>query len=130
MADIHIVREHKLGLAQARKLAFQWAQTAEEKFAMECSYEEGKTADRVTFTRSGVNGELKVTGESFELDARLGFLLGAFKDRIEGEIAKNLDELLAQKDPVQAFRQGVAQHAAKSAAKATAKKTGAKSKKA
>ena len=35
----------------------------------------------------------------FELDAKLGFLLGAFKDRIEGEIVKNLDTLLAQKNP-------------------------------
>ena len=31
-----------------------------------------------------------------ELDAKLGFLLGAFKDRIESEIVKNLDDLLAQ----------------------------------
>jgi putative polyhydroxyalkanoate system protein len=68
---------------------------AEEKFDMECTYEEGKTEDLVTFTRSGVNGELKVTKDRFELDARLGFLLGAFKDRIEGEIVKNLDTLLA-----------------------------------
>ena len=78
MPDIRIQRDHTLGLAQARKLAFKWAETAEEKFDMECAYEEGKTADLVTFTRSGVNGELKVTENSFELDARLGFLLGAF----------------------------------------------------
>jgi len=40
-----------------------------------------------------------VSAEKFELDARLGILLGAFKDRIEGEIVKNLDELLAAKKP-------------------------------
>lgn len=97
MPDIHIQREHALGLAEARKIAFKWAEMAEEKFDMECTYEEGKTEDRVTFTRSGVNGELKVTQDLFELDARLGFLLGAFKDRIEGEIVKNLDTLLARK---------------------------------
>ena len=108
MPDIHILREHALGLAQARELAFKWAETAEEKFDMECTYEEGKASDLVTFTRSGVNGELRVTPDSFQLDARLGFLLGAFKDRIEGEIVKNLDELLAQKEPVKAFDQAVA----------------------
>lgn len=96
MPDIRIHREHALGLAEARKLAFKWAEMAEEKFDMECTYEEGKVSDLVTFTRSGVNGELKVTKEHFELDARLGFLLGAFKDRIESEIVKNLDDLLAQ----------------------------------
>ena len=108
MPDIHILREHALGLAQARELAFKWAETAEEKFDMECTYEEGKASDLVTFTRSGVNGELRVTPDSFQLDARLGFLLGAFKDRIEGEIVKNLDQLLAQKEPVKAFDQAVA----------------------
>lgn len=97
MPDIQIKREHALGLAEARKIAFKWAEMAEEKFDMECTYEEGKTEDRVTFTRSGVNGELKVTSELFLLDARLGFLLGAFKDKIEGEIVKNLDTLLARK---------------------------------
>ncbi|HSV48441.1 MAG TPA: polyhydroxyalkanoic acid system family protein [Ramlibacter sp.] len=108
MPDIHIHREHELGLAKARKLAFQWAETAEQKLDMECTYEEGKTSDRVSFTRSGVNGELTVTKDAFELDARLGFLLGAFKDRIEQEIVKNLDQLLAQNDPHQAFNDAVA----------------------
>lgn len=97
MPDIHIERPHALGLAKARKIAFAWAEAAEEKFDMECSYEEGKTSDLVTFSRAGVNGELRVEKDRFELNARLGFLLGAFKDRIEGEIVRNLDELLAAK---------------------------------
>lgn len=99
MADIHIEREHSLGLVQARKIAFKWAEQAEEKFDMRCTYEEGDSCDEVSFTRSGVSGTLKVTKDVFELDAKLGFLLGAFKDRIEGEIVKNLDTLLAQKAP-------------------------------
>ena len=99
MPDIQITRDHALGLPEARKIAFKWAEMAEEKFDMECTYEEGKTEDLVTFTRSGVNGELKVTRDKFELEAKLGFLLGAFKDRIEGEIVKNLDSLLAAKKP-------------------------------
>ncbi|AEG91942.1 polyhydroxyalkanoic acid system family protein [Ramlibacter tataouinensis] len=113
MPDIHIKREHTLGLAQARELAFKWAQTAEAKLDMDCSYEEGKTSDVVSFKRSGVNGELRVTPDRFELDARLGFLLGAFKDRIVAEIEKNLDQLLSQDNPVQAFDQAVAQASAK-----------------
>jgi putative polyhydroxyalkanoate system protein len=124
--DIHITREHELGLPAARKLAFRWAETAEEKLGMECTYEEGKTADLVTFTRSGANGELKVTKDRFELDARLGFLLGAFKDRIESEIVKNLDALLAEKEPLKAFDQALAKRSqpkkAPPAKKAAAKK--------
>jgi putative polyhydroxyalkanoate system protein len=117
LADIHIVREHALGLEQARKLALRWAEVAEKKLAMHCTYEEGETSDLVSFKRSGANGELKVSSDRFELDARLGLLLGVFRARIEGEIAKNLDQLLAQKDPVQAFEDGLAQHEHKREAK-------------
>ena len=99
MADIQITRDHALGLTEARKIAFKWAEMAEEKFDMECTYEEGKTSDLVTFTRAGVNGELAVTKDKFELQAKLGFLLGVFKDKIEVEIVKNLDTLLAKKKP-------------------------------
>jgi putative polyhydroxyalkanoate system protein len=88
------VRQHTLGLAKARKIAFQWAEQVEKDFGMACSYEEGHAADLVRFTRSGVNGELHVTKDRFALDARLGFLLGAFKDRIEAEIVNMLDTLL------------------------------------
>jgi putative polyhydroxyalkanoate system protein len=127
VADIHIVREHGLGLEQARKLAFRWAEIAEKKLDMECTYEEGKTHDVLSFKRPGASGELQVTSERFQLDARLGLLLGVFKSRIEGEIVKNLDELLAHKDPLHAFEQGMAKHEAKhakphkTAAKAAAK---------
>lgn len=96
MADIKISREHSLGLAQARKVAYKWAEDCEKKLDMECTYEEGKTQDEVQFTRSGVNGTLKVTATGFDLHAKLGFLLGAFKGKIESEIEKNLDDLLAK----------------------------------
>jgi putative polyhydroxyalkanoate system protein len=111
-----------LGLPAARKLAFKWAEQAEQDFDMECTYEEGKTEDLVSFSRSGVSGTLNVTKDQFELSAKLGFLLGAFKGKIEAEIVKNLDALLAEKP--------VAKPAAKTAAnpetKAAAKKAASK----
>jgi putative polyhydroxyalkanoate system protein len=97
MANLHIVREHHLGHAAARKIAYAWAEQAESEFGMECTYEEGKTEDTVNFTRSGVSGTLQVSKSAFTLDATLGFLLGAFKEKIEGEIVKNLDALLVPK---------------------------------
>jgi putative polyhydroxyalkanoate system protein len=117
LADIHIVREHGLGLPQARKLAFRWAEVAEKKLDMDCTYEEGKVSDVVSFKRPGASGELKVTRDRFELVARLGLLLGVFKGKIEAEIVKNLDELLGQADPLYAFEQGLAGHEAKKAAR-------------
>ena len=113
MADIHIVREHGLGLEQARKLAFRWAQVAEKKLEMDCTYEEGKTHDVVSFKRPGASGELKVSKDRFQLDARLGMLLGVFKGKIENAIVENLDELLAHQDPLYAFEQGLSRHEAK-----------------
>lgn len=97
MSDIHIHRPHHLGLAAARKIAFEWAEQAETEFGMECTYAEGGDADELTFTRSGVSGLLTVTAKDFELRARLGFLLGGFKHRIEAEIVKNLDALMARR---------------------------------
>jgi putative polyhydroxyalkanoate system protein len=95
MSDIHIRREHALGLAKARKIAWQWAEQVEKDFDMECTVLEGETSDTVEFTRSGVNGTLIVAPDHFELEARLGLLLGAFRKSIEGEITKNLDALLS-----------------------------------
>jgi putative polyhydroxyalkanoate system protein len=94
MADICIHRSHRLGLAKARKTAWKWAETVEEKFGMECTVIEGDDRDVVEFTRSGVDGTLVVTADAFELEARLGLLLGAFRHKIETEIEGYLDALL------------------------------------
>lgn len=99
MPDIAIHRAHKLGLKKAREIAWQWAEQVEAEFSMECSVEEGDEEDLVHFTRSGVDGTLRVTADEFDLKAKLGFLLGAFQKTIEGEIEKNLDKLLAAKPP-------------------------------
>jgi len=96
MADIHIHRDHALGLAQARKIAWKWAEEVEQKFGMECTVVEGETSDTVEFTRSGVSGRLVVADDHFDLQAKLGFLLGAFSKTIEAEITKNLDALLSK----------------------------------
>ena len=111
MADIRIHRQHKLGLTKARKVAWDWAEMAEAKFDMACSVLQGETSDTVSFTRSGVKGELIVAPDHFDLHAKLGFLLGAFSKTIETEIEKNLDDLL-----------GAANAAKKPSAKAVAKK--------
>lgn len=95
MPDIRIHREHQLGLPKARKLAWQWAEHVEQKFDMECTVIEGETSDTVEFERSGVSGRLIVAADHFDLEARLGLLLGAFAKTIQGEIEKELDALLA-----------------------------------
>ncbi|MEP7301959.1 MAG: polyhydroxyalkanoic acid system family protein [Caldimonas sp.] len=108
MADIHIHRSHALGFAKARKTAWKWAETVEEKFGMECTVIEGDKRDVVEFRRSGVDGKLLVTDDAFELEAKLGFLLGAFRHRIESEIEGYLDALLVQGAKKPAAKAGAA----------------------
>ena len=126
MPDIRIHRDHHLGLAKARKVAWDWAEQVEKEFDMECSVLEGETSDTVEFTRSGVNGTLIVAPDHFELHAKLGLLLGAFAKTIQGEIEKNLDTLLGQANRAAAKAQPkpAAQTAAKPAAKKAPKKAG------
>ena len=94
MAEIKIHRDHALGLKKAREVAWAWAEEVEQRFDMTCTVIEGELSDTVEFRRSGVNGTLIVAPDHFELDAKLGFLLGAFSRTIEHEIEKNLDALL------------------------------------
>jgi putative polyhydroxyalkanoate system protein len=96
VSEINIHRKHALGLAKARKVAWRWAEEVEEEFDMECTVIEGHASDTVQFTRAGVNGQLIVAADHFDLKAKLGFLLGAFARTIESEILKNLDQLLAE----------------------------------
>ena len=122
MADIHIHRDHQLGLAKARKVALQWAEQAEAEFDMECTILEGETSDTVEFSRSGVKGALIVAANHFTLDAKLGFLLGAFSTRIEREIETNLDALLLKNAPA-APKAAAKKAAAKLTTKPTTKPT-------
>ena len=96
MADIHIERAHGMDLAQARQTARHWAAQAEEKYQLQGRYDEGADLDTFSFQRAGVSGTLQVTGQAFTLDAKLGFLLGAFKPQIEAEMVKKIDALIAQ----------------------------------
>ena len=115
MADLHLHREHSLGLARARKVALKWAEHVEEKLDMECTIIEGDDEDVLEFTRSGVDGRMTVAATFFDLEAKLGFLLKPFLGTIEAEVGKQLDEALA-KESAKASRP-----AAKAPAKAPAK---------
>lgn len=96
MSEIRIHRDHALGLERARKVAWKWAEHVEKKYDMECTVLEGETSDTVQFKRAGVSGTMIVTGEHFEVQAKLGLLMGAFAGQIQTEVAKQLDEALAK----------------------------------
>ena len=99
MPDLHIQREHRLGLAGARAVVVRWREQAEQEWGMACEFESGASADCLRFARSGVSGTLQVTEDRFDLQLKLGFLLGAYSARIEAKIQANLDELLGAAPP-------------------------------
>lgn len=103
MPNLSIEREHALGLAGARALARRWREQAEQEWGMVCtaepagageSAETDEASDLLRFARSGVSGELRVSETRLALNLKLGFLLGAYSERIEAKIKANLDELL------------------------------------
>ncbi|TRZ68391.1 MAG: hypothetical protein D4R98_02165 [Comamonadaceae bacterium] len=98
MTTLHITRPHNLSLDKARAFAQQWALEAERDFGMETSLVMGtdnhQTAERWNFKRTGVTGSLVTSAQSFELELHLGFLLGAFQNKIKQQIEQNLDQLL------------------------------------
>ena len=93
MPELKIEREHALGLAGARAVAERWREQAEQEWGMACESEPGQAQDLLRFARSGVSGELAVSATRFDLQLKLGFLLGAYSARIEEKIKANLDEL-------------------------------------
>ena len=94
MPELNIEREHSLGLEGARLVAERWRAQAEQDWGMKCAAEPGEALDRMRFERSGVSGELSVSATRFDLQIKLGFLLGAYSGKIEEKIKANLDALL------------------------------------
>jgi putative polyhydroxyalkanoate system protein len=100
MPELKIKREHTLGLTGARAVAERWREQAEQDWGMTCESEPGDGVDCMRFARSGVSGELTVTETRFDLQLKLGFLLGAYSGKIEQKINANLDELLGPEPSV------------------------------
>ena len=87
MSEIHLHRKHALGLKKAKAAAQKVADEMAEHFDMSSEW----SGNELHFSRSGVSGCLRVTKDEVVLDAKLGFLLSAFKPRIEEQVQKNFD---------------------------------------
>jgi putative polyhydroxyalkanoate system protein len=94
MAQLQIHRAHQLGWEGARQLAQDWRVQAEQAYGLQCTQESGEEQESISFARPGLSGRLRVSAQSFELEARLGFLLSAYRDRIESELQQRLDQQL------------------------------------
>ncbi len=96
MPDIHIVRTHHLGLADARRIAQQWADDARRDYGIQCTQQTAQDGDTIHFQQAGVQGSLSVTAQRFELSAELGFLFKGFRQKIASGMESRLDSLLGE----------------------------------
>ena len=88
MPSIDITRAHSRPLSAAKKSVQRVADHLAQKFDVVCNWE-GNT---LNFSRSGVDGHIKVSTEKVHVIADLGFLLLALKGPVERETHRYLDE--------------------------------------
>ncbi len=91
MAEIHIHRAHGLAWESALGLARDWQTQAEQEWGLYCTAQPGEGLHHIVFERPGLQGRLLVSREAFELRLTLGFLLSAYRARIEEELQRRLD---------------------------------------
>jgi putative polyhydroxyalkanoate system protein len=95
MSEIHVRRVHGMTHKKARDAAEKVAKRLQDEFDLEWRWDE----DDLRFERAGVNGHLHVGPKEISLTAKLGFMLGLVKPRIEAEIHKTLDDVFRSHKP-------------------------------
>lgn len=88
MSRIDIRHAHSLPKAKARKAVEEVASKLAERFQMDTGWD----GDVLNFSRSGVDGHIELGPKDLHVHAKLGFLAAMFKDSIESEIRRVLDE--------------------------------------
>lgn len=87
MSKIDIKRKHGQSVKAAKAAVDKTVAAIARKFGVTSGWD----GDTLHFERSGVNGKIHVGKTEVRVTAELGFLLGALKPMIEGEIEKQLD---------------------------------------
>jgi putative polyhydroxyalkanoate system protein len=88
MSKIHLRREHDLTPKAARRKVERVADVLVRKFDAECTWK----GDVLSVDHPSVNGKVTVGKNDVVVEARLGFLVAMFRDRIDEELARILDE--------------------------------------
>ena len=88
MSRIHLRREHDLTPKAVRKKVERIAEALTKRFDAECTWK----GDVLTVNHPSVNGKVTVGKNDVVVEARLGFLVAMFRDRIDAELVRILDE--------------------------------------
>jgi putative polyhydroxyalkanoate system protein len=85
MASLVFERQHALGLDVARAVADRLAQEMRNDYGVDSRWD----GNDLVFSRVGLSGVLRINPDSVRLDAQLGFLFSAYKNKIEASMAGN-----------------------------------------
>jgi putative polyhydroxyalkanoate system protein len=88
MSTIDIRRKHALSLPAAKKQTDLMAEHLAEEFSLESTWR----GDELHFSRSGVQGVMKVTKDQVHVTAKLGLLVTLLKGQIEKRLHAHFDE--------------------------------------
>lgn len=88
MSKIHLRREHDLTPKAARKKVERVAEMLAKKFDAECAWK----GDILSVKHPSVDGKVTVGKNEVVVEAKLGFLVAMFRDRIDEELVRILDK--------------------------------------
>ena len=88
MSRIYLRREHDLTPKAARKRVERIADALVKRFDAECEWQ----GDVLAITHPSVNGKVVVGKDEVVVEAKLGFMLAMFRDRVDEELVRILDK--------------------------------------
>ena len=94
MSRIHLRRAHDLTPKAARQRVGRMAEKLARRFAAECRWQ----GDVLSIHHRDVSGTVEVGKDEIVVEARLGFLLAMFRDRVDEELVRILDAEFPEKN--------------------------------
>jgi len=98
MSDFTLVKRHSLPIAKVKARVQKVADGLAAEYALSSEWH-GNT---LRFHRSGVDGQVHVTGSEIRLDITLGFLLKPLKGKLINHIECSFDKVLSREPRAQA----------------------------
>jgi putative polyhydroxyalkanoate system protein len=88
MSRIRLRREHDLTPEEARQKVERVAEALAKRFEAECTWK----GDVLTIDHPGVQCRVTVGRNDVVVEAKLGFPVAMFRDRVDSELARVLDK--------------------------------------
>ncbi len=94
MSDVQFQQARQPRLAQGPRTRPTLGRRRRSQDGPDLQHQQGAEQDVIAFERSGVNGTMTVTADSFDVNIKLGLMMKAFKPMIEAEMAKNVSRMV------------------------------------